>query len=460
MHQPLQTLRASSDEKLKVILDQLARVRSRINALALQRALFTSLALMIGGAALLVFAALAFGPLTFLAVAIMLAALMAVGLLRAIKSSWRARVDTGAAASLADRRLDFKGRLTTLVALAGRSNNPLWPYLIEETLALRHEFDLPRVERHRVSHSLYALLGSGVLAGLAAMLVLAPGRLGLAAKALAPREVRMPVDNLQVRPSDPGLDPGAEMDGDAAAMQKLAEREQESLDDAASGDHGRMSKLLDKARDVASGLQSKLTGRKAEQRQKMRLRLAEEPKDRSKSGSAQQRPDSQTAPERLADKGTGNAQQDKPSSEGPAPDAGSVSPPSQQPEEPSRDTLASNRPMVVPEQPHSQAGNNFSNGHAEPGPSRNPGAGGASHGDGTDPQHLFGRADKPPTGKDGFSITLEARLSENGPAAGGRGYVPPKVRSKLNSDQQPDEPLARSAVPADDRQIIKRVFER
>ncbi len=462
MRDPSPTSRAGSDEKRKVILDQLARVRSRVNALALQRALFSSLALIVGGAAIVVLAALAFGPLTFLAVAIMMAASLLFGLIRAIKSSWRARVDTATAASLADRRVDFKGRLTTLVALAGRDNNKLWPYLLEETLSLRQEFDLSRVERHRVSRSLYALIGSGVLAGLAAMLMLAPAKLGLAAKAPVSREARMPGDNLQVRPSDPALDQGAETNGDASATDKLAEREQENADNAPpGGGDDQSSKLLEKARDFASALQNKLTGRKAERRPKMKMQLAEEPKDRSKSGSARQRSDSQTAPERLADKGTGgNAQQDQQASEGSAPDAGSGSPSSQQPPEQSRDGLASNKPMTIPEQANPQPGNNFSNGPAEPGPSRNGGAGGASHGSGTDPQHLFGRADKPPTGKDGFSITLEARLSENGPAAGDRGYVPPKVRSTLNSDQQPDEPLSRGAVPTDDRQTIKRVFER
>ena len=77
MQYPSQRPRASSDEKLKVILDQLARLRSRVNALALQRALFTSLALMIGSGALLVFAALALGPLMFLAVAILLVVALA-----------------------------------------------------------------------------------------------------------------------------------------------------------------------------------------------------------------------------------------------------------------------------------------------------------------------------------------------------------------------------------------------
>jgi len=34
------------------------------------------------------------------------------------------------------------------------------------------------------------------------------------------------------------------------------------------------------------------------------------------------------------------------------------------------------------------------------------------------------------------------------------------VRTPLNLTQQPDEPVARAAVPADDRTTIKRVFER
>jgi len=458
MPQPLQSLRSSSDEKLGAILDQIGRLRLRLNALALQRALFISLALLIGGGAVLVFAALAFGPLTFLASAILLATALIIGMVRSIRDAWRSRVDAARTASLADRRVDFKDRLTTLVALAGRGESSLWPYLLEETLAQQQEFGVSRVERHRVSRSLYALLISGVLAALAATLVVAPAKLGLAAKASAPREVSVQVGNLQVRPSDPALDPGVEVSGDPAAMQELAGREQEGVDGDAPGDRGGTSKLMDKARELASALQNKLTGRKPAQRPKIKLRLTDEAKDQPKSRSGRDRPGSQTEPERLAENGSERGEQQMPNSSSGASEPGTESSQGQQ-AQPSPGGMASNKPIVEPAKPGLQTGNNFSNGPSEPGISRN-GPGGASHGTGTDPGHLFGRAEKPSTAKDGFSITLEARLSENGPAAGGHGYVPPKVRSSLNSSQQPDEPLARSAVPADDRQTIKRVFER
>jgi hypothetical protein len=38
--------------------------------------------------------------------------------------------------------------------------------------------------------------------------------------------------------------------------------------------------------------------------------------------------------------------------------------------------------------------------------------------------------------------------------------VPPRIRVPLNSQQYPDQPLARAAVPAADQDTIKRVFER
>ena len=459
MPQTLQSPRSSSDEKLTAIFAQLGRIRRRLNALALQRALFISLALLIGGSAVLVLAALAFGPLTFLASAILLAAALVIGLVRSIGDAWRSRFDAAGTASLADRRVDFKDRLATLVALAGRNESSLWPYLVEETLTQQQEFGVSRVERHRVSRSLYALLISGVLAALTAILVVAPAKLGLGAKASVPREVSVPVENLQVRPADPALDPGVEVSGDPKAMQELAEREQESADGDAPGDRGGASKLMNKARELASALQSKLTGRKPAQRPRIKLRLTDEAKNRPKSRNGHNRLGSQTESERLAENGSERGEQRVPNSSGGASGPGTESAQGQQQAQPSPGDMASNKPIVEPAKPSPQAGNNFSSGPSEPGPSHN-GAGEASHGAGTDPEHLFGRADKPSAAQDGFSITLEARLSENGPATGGHGYVPPKVRSTLNSSQQPDEPLARGAVPADDRQTIKRVFER
>jgi len=461
MPEQLQSPRSSSDEKLTAILDQLARLRLRLNALALQRALFTTLALVIGGGATLVLAALLLGPLTFLATAIVLAIALIVGLVRSLTGAWRSRVDAAATASLADRRVDFKDRLTTLVSLKERSDSSLWPYLLEETLTQRQEFGVSRVERHRVSRSLYALLISGVLASFTTTMVLAPARLGLAAKPSVRRRADASSGNLQVRPSDPALDPGAEMNGDAEATEQPGDRDQadaeaESAD--APGEQTGSSKLMDKARELASALQNKLTGRKPQQRPRMKFKTTDEAKNQSKSKSGQNHSGSSSEPERLADNGSERGGQQTPNSNRGASEPGGES--SQEQSEKSRpDDRMANKPTVQPSQPNPQPGSDFSNGQSEPGAGRN-GTGGASHGAGTDPDHLFGRAEKPATPKDGFSITLEARLSENGPAAGGHGYVPPKVHSTLNSSQQPDEPLSRATVPDDDRQTIKRVFER
>src|SRR5579862_1970257 len=149
MPELLDSSRSSSEQKLAVILDQLARLRLRLNALALQRALFASLALIIGGGALVVLAALAMGPLSFLAAAIVLVIALLICLVRCFRDAWRARVDAAGTASLADRRADFKDRLTTLVSLSQSGETALWPYLLEETLTQQQEFAVSRLQRRR-----------------------------------------------------------------------------------------------------------------------------------------------------------------------------------------------------------------------------------------------------------------------------------------------------------------------
>ena len=55
--------------------------------------------------------------------------------------------------------------------------------------------------------------------------------------------------------------------------------------------------------------------------------------------------------------------------------------------------------------------------------------------------------------REGFEIAIEARPIDHGAKGAGHAYVPPKVRTPLNSNQEPDEPVARAAVPADDRTL-------
>jgi hypothetical protein len=85
-------------------------------------------------------------------------------------------------------------------------------------------------------------------------------------------------------------------------------------------------------------------------------------------------------------------------------------------------------------------------------------AGGASHGAGTDPQGLYGQPDTDTQGESSFQIAIDARPGSSGHAAD-RAF-PPKVNAPLNTQQHPDEPIGRTAVPAEDRSTIKRIFER
>jgi hypothetical protein len=73
---------------------------------------------------------------------------------------------------------------------------------------------------------------------------------------------------------------------------------------------------------------------------------------------------------------------------------------------------------------------------------------------------LFGPASAQPLGSDSFKIAIEAEPSDEATSHGSPTYVPPRIRVPLNSQQYPDQPLARAAVPAADETTIKRVFER
>ena len=88
------------------------------------------------------------------------------------------------------------------------------------------------------------------------------------------------------------------------------------------------------------------------------------------------------------------------------------------------------------------------------------GNGGAAPGMGADPDSLFGAPAAAKLGTEGFEIAIEARPVDHGAKGAGHAYVAPKVRAPLSVTQEPDEPVARAAVPAEDRTTIKRVFER
>ena len=79
------------EEKSRLILDQVASIRGRLNALALQKGLFGGLTFILCAAVLIVGAAFAFSPLTFLLLGIAVTAAAVAGVARTARAAWRMR---------------------------------------------------------------------------------------------------------------------------------------------------------------------------------------------------------------------------------------------------------------------------------------------------------------------------------------------------------------------------------
>ena len=130
----------------------------------------------------------------------------------------------GAAASIADRRADLKGRLETIVEVGQRQKvvklgqlaEPLllWSYLIEDTLSRQEEFEPARIEARRVSRSIYGFLGALVLA--AAIVPLIARLHGKPIPLPATQdEMTMDLNDLHLRAADSDSDDGVEVHADA-----------------------------------------------------------------------------------------------------------------------------------------------------------------------------------------------------------------------------------------------------
>ena len=87
---PSQDKRA--DEKLGQILGQVGSVRTRLNSLALQHAIFYTLAIAIAGGAAVFAGAYLLSPLAFLVGASALVIIGCAGIASAVGAGWRMRV--------------------------------------------------------------------------------------------------------------------------------------------------------------------------------------------------------------------------------------------------------------------------------------------------------------------------------------------------------------------------------
>ena len=443
------------EEKFRLILGQVASIRSRLNALALQQGLFGGLTFILCAVALIVVAAFAFSPLTFLLLGLVVIVAAAAAIARTARGAWRMRTSVERAALVADQRAALKGRLTTMVhASRVEQRSTLWPYLIEDTLALREEFVADKVEPHRVSRWLWAALASCAVAVLVMRLAYGARVSRLASNnriASVAGEPTADLGDLDIRPADPSADPGTQIDADPATLRKLAQKLREAQNK--SGQRGSpTSRLMANAREAASALQNRLTGGKPAETAS-RLKLTDRKGGDPAKSASQNQDHSQAKGSKENPQNPGSEQSDQ-NQDQPQPNS---APPPGAPnmngldalnglnnDDPGSKTTQQNTP---PETPKLSQG----------GPM---GAGGSNHGSGSDPRHLYGEADKPPLGNDTFRIPVEVGPSEDGSSNTAPASPPRRTTSTLNASQAPDEPFERAAIPASDRVTIKRVFER
>ena len=219
---PLQDKRA--DEKLGQILGRVGSVRMRLNSLALQHALFYTLAIAIACGAAIFAGAYLVSPFAFLIGGSVLIVIAAGGIASAIAAGWRMRTSAVRAAAIADDRAELKGRLSTIVALAhSETRGPLWSYLVEDTLGHDDEFATSKIERRRVSRAIYPLAGALVLAALAFPI----SKIKHAPQVAAGNgqdDLTVDLDDLHLRAADPGDESGMQVTADPATMRRLEDK--------------------------------------------------------------------------------------------------------------------------------------------------------------------------------------------------------------------------------------------
>jgi hypothetical protein len=439
------------DEKLWQILGQVGRLRSRLNSLAFQHAFFYAAAALIAAGALIYLSAFMLTPVGFIAATTTLSILAGFAIVAALRRGWLMRANARRAAMLADERADLKGRLATIVTIAEhRKKGPMWSYLVEDTLGRSAEFAPNRIEKRRVARAIYAFVASLIVAGLVWPL----SRIHHAVPIPAYQgqdDLTLDLNDLHLRPAEPGDDNAMTVQADPETMRRLEDKLAREGLEPGQGASTSLGKLMDQARNMANNLQDKLTGQK-QTHQRLNLKLADAADPLT--GRANHNPLDANHKQRDA---AGQFQRDQTNdSNGPLP-RGTLHNNSDEPEQ------AAGRSDLA----NQQQGANDPNATTKPlddqGDQQNGeqgSSGGAAHGIGVDPDSLFGAPTQSKLGNEGFEIAIEARPMEHGAKGAGHPYEPPRVRTPLATVQEPDEPVARTEVPPDDRTTIKRVFER
>jgi hypothetical protein len=447
-----------AQEKLDIILGQVTGLRSRLNRLALQHAFYLTVAIALAATAIIFAAASVLPPLQFLIVAAGTGLVGLCSLWLALRSAWRRHTNAVRAAELADERAGLKGRLTTIVeTLAAPKRGTLWAYLIEDALDHRDEFIPRRIERRRIASSWWTPIAALALAA-ALIPLMRFHRPMKTASGGGQADFTVDLDDLHLRQAEPGDSNGLEVQADPATMARLREKLAREGSPAQQGEGGKLGGLLDRARNLADNMQRKLRGDTTQQKQRLTLRLAD--KDAGLDPTNPRGSDSWRHSHHGDQAGQFKHENDPSEGDTPLPpiDKSLHEPEAQLPAGESAEGG-----QELGGHGNSAAGADDAKARADAdqqirGEQSN--NGGSFHGVGADPDSLFGEASKSKMSAEGFEIAIEARQLDRGPKGAGQTYLPPKVHTPLNAHQQPDEPIARAAVPAEDRTTIQRVFER
>lgn len=449
---PRQVTRA--DSKLSAILSQMARLRRRLNSLAIQHAAFRIVAAALFAGAVIIAAANRLAPLAFAGVGAAAVVFAIVAILRAARAGWAMRADAARAAQIADERADLKGRLTTIVELAACHNrSALWPYVIEDALEYREQFGAAKIERRRLERSVW-ILGAAMIVAVVVVPLARANRPSILAPGGEATDETVTLDDLHLRLAEPGDDDtGLELKADAATMSSL--RARLAREGAAGGPGDARGGIVNRARSLASRLQRKLRGDAATHRPRLTLKLADA------GGSHASNPRGEDSALRRRRRGDTAGQFRRENSDNqkelPLPKFDRYARPERE-RQPNPGSVAS------VENPGSSGADSAPKTDSAPDTAGDRGEqssnGGAAHGIGADPDSLFGAPSNSKMSTEGFEISIKARPMEHGAKGSGQAYLPPKVSTPLNPNQKPDEPIARTEVPAADRATIERVFER
>ncbi len=247
MASPLQRRLKDREDGLALTVGQLVRVKRRINLLTAQQLAFSSLGLLIGAAGLLIIAAFLLSASHFLALGVLLAVLLLTLLPLVVMRAWRRFAGLERAAAIVDQRAELNGRLGTILALAEKeSDKPLWPFLVEDTVGRLDDFGPNRIEKHRVSRSIYGFIAACLIASLAGLMSYSARRNQEALRKLL-KNFTLQVDPSEIAPSDNPSDGGAEVEADPETLRSLADRLEAANQNSHGGNRGAMDQLAHKA---------------------------------------------------------------------------------------------------------------------------------------------------------------------------------------------------------------------